>query len=1293
MSASVDKRVVEMQFNNAQFEQNAQKSLSTISKLTESLKFEGATNGIAGIEKASNAVTLEGIANSLENISSRFNAFGVLSFNVLNRISNAAIDAGVSLVKSLALDSIIDGWNEYELELNSVQTIMAGTGKSADEVYKRLDILNTYADQTVYSFSDMTTSIGKFTNAGVDLDQAVGAIKGIANEAALSGANTNEASRAMYNFAQSLSAGSVKLIDWMSIENANMATAEFKQQLIDTAIAAGTLTDAGDGLYETLEGTTFSVGTFREALSDKWLTSDVLVKTLNDYADATTDIGKRATDAATQIKDVNQLMDVLVEEAGSGWAITWKYIMGDIDQSKELFTNIGNHYQTLMSNMSNARNDILKGWQDLGGRTELINAVYDGVKGIEDVVKTLSSAFKEVFPTVTSEQLFNITKNFHSMIINFQEALPILTQVKAAFKVIFEVISGVGTIAFIAFKSVADNLFNSLTGPITTFGQAIGILAVRLENMFNSVSTNTSVVDDLKVIFFDLCAPIRVVGALLRSFGSIFKALVDKFAHFTDGASGISSILHGLATALTSVNGFCNLLISGINSVTESILNFIKGSGGATEAGKTLGSIFNTVGSGIVDAFGGALATVGNLITSLIPEFKNLGSTVGEVIGNLLTSIKNIVSGLVSNLNLSSIAGAITAIFTVIGAKQFADFAKSFESIPNLIAKFTGFDKIAGVLDSVKEGIDSFVISLKIDGLLKAATALLELAAALLILSSIDIDSVGSTLILLGVALGEISIFADSMGKSSGFFGKTAAGMAILSAAIIGLSVGLKILSTIDMDGVGASLLLLGGALTEIAIFANTISKIAGRFVIVAAGMLIFAAAIDALAVGLAVLAAIPTDRLVQSLGALAAILVMFGTTTALLSGIAFQVAIVSVSLLAFGAGVLAAGVGAMLLVTALVALAAAATTVAAASTILAGAVVAFVVALVTGIAAAIAPITEAAGKIIVGFINGITTQLGPIIESGLNLAISFINGLADGIRNNSAAAMEAIGNLLQAVGETAISFIVNYGPQFLAGAAEWIMNLVSGITSQIGNVGPAIAAIANSVIEGLDKIVTNFKDAAVNAVTGFVQGLMSGVTNIANAARSLAEQAWNALTGALDEHSPSKLTTKAGVWFDQGIINGMNKLADNVGVASYNVGNNAVASMSDALQQIDSMNMSAKPSITPVIDMSIAESSMRQVDTVANLQALKLSSVVDSSFIGDAGNNLNNSIAGLQNATKSVVSELKEEIINLRTDMNSLMNQDSEISMYVDSKKLASTTAKAMNVQLGRLSRKGALA
>lgn len=367
MSNSIDSKVVEMKFDNRDFEANVKNTMSTLDKLKDKLKFKGAEAGLTSIQKASDKIDFSGVSNGLDIASVKFSAFQVAGITAISNITNSLLGLGKNLINTFAIEPRTQGFSEYELKMGSVQNIMNATGASVEEVGRYLGELNTYADKTIYSFSDMTANIGKFTNAGVGLDKAVAAIQGISNEAAISGANANEASRAMYNFAQALSQGSVKLIDWKSIELANMATVDFKNQLIQTAVAMGTLVEQNGKYVSTTKDATGHVSAafdatsmFNDSLSSQWLTTDVLVTTLGRYADETTDIGKKAFAAAKDVKTFSMMWDTLKESAGSGWAETFELIFGNFEEAKTLWTSLTTVFGDVIGKISTARNTLVK---------------------------------------------------------------------------------------------------------------------------------------------------------------------------------------------------------------------------------------------------------------------------------------------------------------------------------------------------------------------------------------------------------------------------------------------------------------------------------------------------------------------------------------------------------------------------------------------------------------------------------------------------------------------------------------------------------------------------------------------------------------------------------------------------------------------------------------------------------------------------------------------------------------------------------------------------------------------
>ena len=409
MSKTIDERVVSMQFDNAKFEKNVQTSIGTLEKLKEALHFD--------------KIDMSSVVSNIEKITEKVTGMhGVLDI-AFERINSKIVDIGQSIANNFIINPPTDGFKEYELKMDSLKVIMESSHESLETVNKYLNELNKYSDQTIYSFSDMTSSIGKFTNAGVDLNTAVNAIKGIANEAALAGASTNDASRAMYNFAQALSAGSVKLIDWKSIENANMATQEFKNELIKTAVELGTLKKSGDDYISTttnmqgkISETFNATKGFNDSLAYQWMTTDVLTTTLGRYADANTDVGARATKAATEVRTFSAMMDALKEAVGSGWATTWELIFGNMEEATEMWTKVNDVLSGFIDKFSDARNDLLKGWREdnkqIDGRKILLQGLGNVFKIVTNVIKPFSDAMKVLFPPMTSKTLLDLTVKF-----------------------------------------------------------------------------------------------------------------------------------------------------------------------------------------------------------------------------------------------------------------------------------------------------------------------------------------------------------------------------------------------------------------------------------------------------------------------------------------------------------------------------------------------------------------------------------------------------------------------------------------------------------------------------------------------------------------------------------------------------------------------------------------------------------------------------------------------------------------------------------------------------------------
>ena len=417
MSKTIDEKVVEMRFDNSRFEQNVSQSMSTLDKLKQKLNLSGASKGLENIQTTASKINMSGLANSVDTVSSRFSALEVMGVTALANITNSAVNTGKKMISALTIDPIKTGFQEYETQMNAVQTILANTqskGSTLDDVNKALDTLNKYADLTIYNFTEMTRNIGTFTAAGVDLQTSVDSIQGIANLAAVSGSSSQQASVAMYQLSQALAAGRVSLQDWNSVVNAGMGGELFQTALLRTSELLKT------GGKEAVK----SYGSFRESLTrGKWLTTEVLTETLKQLSGAYSEadliaqgftkeqakeiasLAQTATDAATKVKTFTQLWDVMKEAAQSGWARTWQLIIGDFEEAKSLLTPLSDFFTNIIGKISDARNKLLesalgKSFTDLGkkisGVMEPINKTAKSVKGAIKTVEDYKKVVNEI---------------------------------------------------------------------------------------------------------------------------------------------------------------------------------------------------------------------------------------------------------------------------------------------------------------------------------------------------------------------------------------------------------------------------------------------------------------------------------------------------------------------------------------------------------------------------------------------------------------------------------------------------------------------------------------------------------------------------------------------------------------------------------------------------------------------------------------------------------------------------------------------------------------------------------
>lgn len=884
MSTTVDERVVEMRFDNKQFEQNIQTSLSSLDKLKKSLNLEGAAKGLETVNDAANKCSgnMSPLSNAVETVRVRFSALEVMAITALQNITNSALAAGKNLVSAFTIDPIKSGFEEYETQINAVQTILANTsskGTTLDQVNNALDELNHYADMTIYNFTEMTRNIGTFTAAGVDLDTSVAAIKGIANLAAVSGSNSQQASTAMYQLSQALAAGTVKLQDWNSVVNAGMGGQVFQDALKETAKVHGIAID------EMIK----DEGSFRETLSKGWLTSDILTETLakftgdlnedqlrtmgytDDQIKSIMEMGKTANDAATKVKTFTQLFDTLKEAAQSGWTQSWEIIVGDFEEAKELLTEVSDTFSAVINASADARNKMLQDWKDLGGRTMMIEAVKNVFEGLVSVAKPVREAFNEIFPPMTGKQLAEITERIRDLTAKFKMGEESSKNLKNTFKGVFAVLDIVGQ----AFKAVAGGvgeligLFLPAGNGVLSLTGSFGEYLVKLDETVKKTDVFGKAVSTVVDIVKIAITFVKTAGEKVKEFGktagekfdfpgfelfhSFLERVHDRMAQIGDGAgkmkSGVIVAFEMMGEALEK----CKFL-----KVMEALWTAVKViAGGIADAvGTMMGTLAEKLGdadfSGVLDvlnsiAVGGIALSISKFLKSVTEPLEGLNGVLEGVTG-ILDGVRGCFEAYQTNLKagtllkigaaIALLAGSIVAISLIDSDKLSVSLGAITVLFANLLGAMAIFNKISS---------DTGKVSKACTAMIAMSVAVSILAGALKKVSDLDWGELARGLV--GIAGLTTIVVASSKAMASGQkqVMKGATSLIIFGAAIKILASACRDLSKLQWDELGRGLTGVGVLFAEIAVFLR-VAKFNGKMLSTATGIVILAAAMKVLA-------------------------------------------------------------------------------------------------------------------------------------------------------------------------------------------------------------------------------------------------------------------------------------------------------------------------------------------------------------------------------------------------------------------------------------------------------------
>ena len=888
MSTTIDEKVVEMRFDNKQFEKEVSTTMSTLDKFKQALSL-GGTARAAQSEFDSYKKGFFSLKDSVNKM------WSLWEYEVAGKLKNFM----QRTIGDLTIGAVKSGFSEYETQMNAVQTILANTeskGKTLDDVNSALDELNKYADKTIYNFTEMTRNIGTFTAAGVDLDTSVSAIKGIANLAAVSGSTSQQASTAMYQLSQAMASGTVKLMDWNSVVNAGMGGQVFQDALKETARVHGVAID--DIISKQ--------GSFRESLSEGWLTTEILTDTLAKFTGDLSEeqlksmgytdeqikgiikMGETANNAATKVKTFTQLMDTLKEAAQSGWTQTWEILVGDFEEAKALLTEVSDTIGAMIGRSAEARNELLENWKVMGGRADLIEAIRNAFHGVMSVIKPVKEAFRDVFPPLTAEKLVAFTKGLRDLTEKLKLSDKASENLRRTFRGIFSAVKIAATVIVEVFKGVVSLLggLDELGGGILSLTARFGDWIAKLNDSMPKMSIIGKAAGKMRDVFvnafetigkaLESCSLFKIIESLWKMIVAVGSIIAKVFGKLAGGAIEKLS-----AISFENVLDFFNALVTGgvgigliklFKSISKPIEALTEGFEGFS------GFLSNVKGilDGVKDCLSAyqdqlkatTLQKIATAIAILAASIFVLSLIDPEKIGSSLGAITVLFTELMASMailsKISGLKGAVKACASMISISiAVLILASALKKIADLETNqlITGLAGIAGLMAIVVATIKA------VDGtkMMKGAVQLIFFAAAIKILASACKDLSGLSwkelakgLVGVGVLMAGVAIFLNTA-KFSLKAVATATGIVILAAAIKVLASACKDFGQMDANSLTKGLASIALILAGLAVFTNAagnakhVLSTGIAMIAIAAAMKIFASAmrdIGSLSVG-----------------------------------------------------------------------------------------------------------------------------------------------------------------------------------------------------------------------------------------------------------------------------------------------------------------------------------------------------------------------------------------------------------------------------------------------------------
>ena len=1081
MSSSVDNKIVKMTLENKGFLANAKTSIESLlglksasDKLKGAVDMSSGTASLRGLASAASNVKMENISKGAEESKSHFSALKTVAVGALLSIGSTAVSVGAQVIKGLTITPAIEGFQQYSNKMKTLMTVNANTGESYKHINRALTDLNEYAMKTSYSFDDMTQNLGTFTAAGVGLKDSEVAIKGIGNLAAISGSSTQQAASAMYQLSQALSAGKVGLQDWNSVVNAGMGGKKFQEALRATGKEMGKDVDESES--------------FRNSLQTGWLTSDVLIKTLQKFAN-----DKSMLKAATQAHTFGDVMGAVKDDMSTGWSLIWEGVFGGFETSTKLWTSISSNLTTGFMSWATSTASLLTKFGELGGRQKVIDGFATAFKNLGSIVGSVAKGIGDAFPKLTANGLLGLAKNFDSFMHS-------LTPAKATLSALRTIGTGVGSAFDILFKSISfvAKGFSTLLGAASPVGSGILQVGVAIANVITWFDKNVMSAQNLSSAFDAIQGPANLVKGALEGIG---KVLLTVFSDLAKIGKGV----------LTSIGPVFTLIGSGMAKLSASMTSGIANHGGGVFAallgGLTAGS-FVKMAMSISGGIKKVTDTIHDLggITGIIDKFKTILSNLGDSI-SAFTSLINVTQLAVIAGSLIALAAAIKILSTV----KAVDIAKGLEVLGlSLLAMYVFIKKVSSLDSSTGQMFQAAM------GITALANAILVVSLAVKILSTIDPAGMATALVGLAGSMLIMVASLTALSKINGHVLGTATGLTVLAAGMLILAGAIAVFGVMDFGTLVQGLLGLAAALAEVVVFVKLING-TGLNPGVSLGLIAVATGLTIMSGAIAIIGNLSLSTMIQGLA---------GIVVALLEIVAFSKMVNGAGTITSGAGLILLATGLTLLVAPIAALGAmswqtltqgliglgvALTEVGIASNLLSGAQLAMVgaglIVLSAGLTMLVTPIAALGSMSLTQIVTGILA---------LGAALLVVGGVS-AILGNFALQIAAFGASLLvvstalAVAGAAISLfgiglsaLASAGATGLQAITTAVTGFANALLTNAPTIGTAGAQMVVSFVTAISTAVPQVVSAGLQMVLGLLQGIASNIRQITTVAISI---------------------------------------------------------------------------------------------------------------------------------------------------------------------------------------------